>query len=65
MRDAATAGVPDAHWVVFRSADEAAVLGGVALARSRARWVGTEFERLLGSHDTRPSLSIAQSSTAV
>jgi diguanylate cyclase len=35
-----SAGVPDAQWVVFRSADEAAVLGGVALARSRAIVVG-------------------------
>lgn len=35
-----SAGVPDAEWVVFRSADEAVVLGGVALARTRAIKVG-------------------------
>jgi diguanylate cyclase len=35
-----SAGVPDAEWVVFRSADEAAVLAGVAQARVRAIKVG-------------------------
>lgn len=35
-----SAGVPDAEWVVFRSADEAVVLAGVAQARARAIKVG-------------------------
>jgi diguanylate cyclase (GGDEF)-like protein/PAS domain S-box-containing protein len=36
-----SAGVPDAEWVVFRSADAAVVLAGVAQARGQAIKVGT------------------------
>lgn len=35
-----SAGVPDAEWVVFRSAEQAAVLGGIGQAREQAIRVG-------------------------
>ena len=46
--DVGLAGVPDADWLVFRTARADAVLVGIAKGEERARWVGIGFALLGG-----------------
>ena len=46
--DVGLAGVPDADWLVFRTAPADALLVGIAKGEERARWVGLGFALLGG-----------------